>query len=325
VRFLVTGARAWDKPHVVEQAIRDHADGSDVVIVHGACPRGADLHAARVAAKYGLVQEPHPANWQTGHGAGPARNRAMVATLDPATDLVLAFVRDGSPGTANCIREARKVGLTVIEYHYEEEDMPDKTTTPPTLIERLIAAKQAIGAVGKGERNMQQGWNFRGIDAVINAVDGPLNDHGVFTYPCKVLSVKRGTASTAKGAVMNTVEVQVEYAFTDGVDTIFAQAPGEAFDSGDKATAKAMSVAYRTALIQTLRLPTTESDPDQMMYEAERRAPRMTDEELLAAIERTGDVNRLIEMYNAQDGGNRHRTVQEAFSTRGQKLREQGQ
>ena len=34
-------------------------------------------------------------------------------------------------------------------------------------------------------------------------------------------------------------------------------------DSGDKATAKAMSVAFRTALLQVFFLPTDEKDPDE--------------------------------------------------------------
>jgi hypothetical protein len=41
----------------------------------------------------------------------------------------------------------------------------------------------------------------------------------------------------------------------------------EAIDSGDKSTAKAMSVAYRTALLQALTLPTDEKDPDHDQYE----------------------------------------------------------
>ncbi len=38
-------------------------------------------------------------------------------------------------------------------------------------------------------------------------------------------------------------------------------------DSGDKATAKAMSVAYRIALIQALNAPTGDPDPDTQTYE----------------------------------------------------------
>ena len=50
----------------------------------------------------------------------------------------------------------------------------------------------------------------------------------------------------------------------------------EVVDSGDKATAKAMSVAFRTALLQALCLPTDEPDPDASSYE------RSSSEDVLA-------------------------------------------
>jgi hypothetical protein len=151
--------------------------------------------------------------------------------------------------------------------------MTDTTATPGNLVQKLIAAKKAIGVVRKNETNEQQKFKFRGIDAVINACSGPLNDQGILTYPVETVSVEQGTATTRGGAVMNTVTVVMRYAFTDGKDIIEFSAPGSAFDSGDKATAKAVSVAYRTALLQALQLPTDEPDPDSDVYDAQIRRP----------------------------------------------------
>ena len=53
-------------------------------------------------------------------------------------------------------------------------------------------------------------------------------------------------------------------------DAIVGTVAAEAMDSGDKATAKAMSVALRTFLLQVLALPTDEPDPDSFSYEASR-------------------------------------------------------
>jgi hypothetical protein len=47
-------------------------------------------------------------------------------------------------------------------------------------------------------------------------------------------------------------------------------------DSGDKAIAKAMSVAFRTALLQTLALPTDEADPDTSSYQRSEPKPSAT-------------------------------------------------
>lgn len=139
------------------------------------------------------------------------------------------------------------------------------------LNEAVIAVMAEVRAVGKDGRNQQQNFNFRGIDATVNALSPAMRKHGVTVYP-SIVSLNRGQATTGKGSVMNTVDVIVDYVFTgpEG-DTLTARVPGEAFDSGDKATAKAMSVAFRTCLLQTFALPTQETDPDAESHDAQPR------------------------------------------------------
>lgn len=190
-----------------------------------------------------------------------------------------------------------------------------------SLVEKLLAVKRSVGGVSKGDRNAQQGFNFRGIDAVMNAVAGPFIKHGIMAYPAHIRSVKRGTASTAKGSVMNTVEVIVQYAFTDGHDTLFFEAPGEAFDSGDKATAKAMSVAYRTALLQALTLPTDEPDPDSETYDAQPQpVEQITDEQLLKKIEASTTLDEMRGLWTDQKISSRSAAVQKKASEKVSRL-----
>lgn len=135
----------------------------------------------------------------------------------------------------------------------------------PVLLTRI---KEAVGAVGKDDRNASQGFNFRGVDAVVNAVAPHLIEAGVSVLP-NVRTYDYGSVEVGKSRTpMGHARVVVEYTFVgpDG-DTLVCSAPGEAMDSGDKATAKAMSVAYRTALLQALTLPTTEMDPDAVSYQ----------------------------------------------------------
>lgn len=195
--------------------------------------------------------------------------------------------------------------------------MTEESTTTETmsLVQRLVAVKKDIGAVGKGERNAAQGFNFRGIDAVLNAVAGPLMKHGVMVFP-SVVEVNKGTATTAKGSTMNTYILTVDYTFTDGEDSITTRVVGEAFDSGDKAASKAMSVAYRTALIQALSLPTDEPDPDQDVYEATPEVPQMSDEDLLAEIEARTDVDKVKELWAEQRMHLRSVSIQGAIKKR---------
>jgi len=132
-----------------------------------------------------------------------------------------------------------------------------------------------VGAVKKGDRNTTQNYSFRGVDAVVNAVYPALLEHGVTVQP-NVRSYDYGTVEVGQGErrkPMGHARVVVEYTFTSSEDgsSVTASAAGEAMDSGDKATPKAMSIALRTALLQSLMLPTDDPEPDAHSYE--RSAP----------------------------------------------------
>lgn len=161
-----------------------------------------------------------------------------------------------------------------------------------TIYELLSKVSSDVGAVRKRERNSQQNFNFRGIDAVVNAVHPALSKHGVVVVP-KLLDKELRESRTARGNTMVNVYLTVEYTFygPEG-DCVQAVIAAESFDSGDKATAKAMSVALRTALLQTLMLPTDEPDPDHSTYER-GVAPGVEDTEIESA-----DVAGLRALWN---------------------------
>jgi hypothetical protein len=150
------------------------------------------------------------------------------------------------------------------------EPVPEPT---PTINEVIRYVKADVGAVGKHDRNTQQNYDFRGIDAVVNAVSAALIKHGVNTVP-KLEKITYGTVEVgAKRTPMGHALVEVTYEFVGPAGDMYApRVPGEAMDSGDKATPKAMSVAYRTALLQLLTLPTDENDPDSQSYERSGRS-----------------------------------------------------
>lgn len=123
-RALVTGSRSWPAPDVVWSALNDAqrealTEGRPMVVVHGACPRGADAHAAEWAAvarqfTTAVVEESHPADWRPGgtldRAAGFRRNAAMVQL---GADVVLAFIKDGSRGASHTARLAEQAGIPV--------------------------------------------------------------------------------------------------------------------------------------------------------------------------------------------------------------------
>jgi hypothetical protein len=123
-RILVTGSRTWDDIEAVAAAIDtavDESGASEVVVVHGACPRGADQMAAEYVEEtsgwYGdflarqVTEERHPADWERlGKRAGFARNAEMV---NLGADICLAFIRDGSRGATHTADLAEKAGIPV--------------------------------------------------------------------------------------------------------------------------------------------------------------------------------------------------------------------
>lgn len=155
-------------------------------------------------------------------------------------------------------------------------------TPPPSIHAALAAVMDDCTHVAKRDRNEHQRFLFRGIDAVVNAVGPILRKHRVTVRPV-VNSVVYDQVQTSTGKPATACRVVVDYVFgaADGSE-LTATVAAEAWDNGDKAAPKAMSVAFRTALLQTLALPTDEPDPDSQTFQRatgspEAAAPRITD------------------------------------------------
>ena len=143
----------------------------------------------------------------------------------------------------------------------------------PTVIEALSAVMADVQAISKTQRNEQQKYLFRGIDAVMNAVGPSMRIHGVVVMPEHVETHYRDAQTTSGKATREVTLLATYRIYGPAGDSVTMQAPGESLDSGDKGTAKAMSVAYRTALLQALTIPTDEPDPDTYTYERTAEAP----------------------------------------------------
>lgn len=136
------------------------------------------------------------------------------------------------------------------------------------IYEAISNVMAEIGAIGKEKKNQQQGFMYRGIDDVMNALQPALVKHKVFITP-EVLSEQREERASKNGGVMFSVRLEISYKFytTDG-SFINTKVIGEAMDSGDKATNKAMSIGYKYACFQVFCIPTEEmKDPDAEIHE----------------------------------------------------------
>jgi hypothetical protein len=148
--------------------------------------------------------------------------------------------------------------------------MADTQTSSPAVyraIAEVMADLSKIG-IGKESRNQQQGYQFRGIDAVLNALSPLLAKHGLVVLP-RMTERTVTERHTAKGGVLFYVVVAAEFDFIAAEDGSVhtARMYGEAMDSGDKATNKAMSAAYKYAAFQTFCIPTEAEDADAVTHD----------------------------------------------------------
>ena len=145
-------------------------------------------------------------------------------------------------------------------------------TTTPAIYAALNAIMGEIGHIGKEKRNEQQGFMFRGIDQVMNVLKPLLAKHGVCIVP-EVIDRQREERVTEKAyngqvkrstLIYSILTVKHHFTALDGSEVV-STTIGEGMDSGDKASNKAMAIAFKYACFQVFCIPTeemTKEDPD---------------------------------------------------------------
>lgn len=137
-----------------------------------------------------------------------------------------------------------------------------------------VAGELAHGGISKNQRNTQGvGYNFRGIDDVYNAVGPLLAKHGLSILP-RTLSRECVERVSGQGKALFYVTVEAEFDFVSSEDGSkhTVKMYGEAMDSGDKATNKAMSAAYKYAMFQAFCIPTEgDNDADSQTHQVASR------------------------------------------------------
>lgn len=161
----------------------------------------------------------------------------------------------------------------------------------PGIHEAIAAIVRETDAITKDRRNTQQGYQFRGIDDVYNAIHPLFARHGVFSVPT-VTAERTEERTTKNGSALIYRVLTVKYTFyaADG-SSIESVVMGEGMDSGDKASNKAMAVAHKYALMQLLAIPTDDvKDPEVDSHEVAPKAPAQSpDKKVLADIKAVFD------------------------------------
>ena len=141
------------------------------------------------------------------------------------------------------------------------------------IIEALSSIMAEIGAIGKSRKSTGVNFAYRGIDDVMNELHPLLSKHQVLTVP-EVVEHHREERQTATGKPMiySIMTVKIHFVAVDGSEVV-ATVVGEGMDMSDKASNKALAIAYKYACFQVLCIPTEEmakADPDGYMPEASR-------------------------------------------------------
>jgi len=189
------------------------------------------------------------------------------------------------------------------------------------VYEKIAAITQELSRIGiaKDSKNSQQGYQFRGIDQVYGALSPLLAKHGLCILP----RVKERTVlerQTKSGGALFYTTLVVEFDFVaaeDGSKHIVITV-GEAMDSGDKSSNKAMSAAYKYAAFQAFCIP-TEGDNDADATTHEVAATPMTDPAIETAIDLAANMTELTALFKqlSQDERKAHQAL---FSARKAKL-----
>lgn len=146
--------------------------------------------------------------------------------------------------------------------------------TGPAVYRAISRVMDEIGRTGMGKEgyNQSQKFNFRGIDQVYEVLNPLMVKHGLMILP-RYGAVQRDQYTTKSGGTMFSVSIPGEFDIVCAEDgschTVCII--GEGMDTGDKATNKAMSVAYKYAAIQIFCIPVKgNDDPDAHSPEAVR-------------------------------------------------------
>lgn len=126
------------------------------------------------------------------------------------------------------------------------------------IYSKMIAILKEVEFISKAKTNTSQNYKFRGIDDMYNALHDLFAKHEVF-ITSEVLKESREERQTQKGGILLYTILDVKFTCwaIDG-SSIYSIMKGEAMDSGDKASNKAMSTALKYFLMQTFLIPTEE-------------------------------------------------------------------
>lgn len=172
---------------------------------------------------------------------------------------------------------------------------------------QAVAAQMAKDGIGKSRENKEQKFKFRGIDETLNALAPVLAEHGLVVLPRMIARMMTERVSRS-GSPLFSVVVEAEFDFVASEDGSkhTVKTFGEAMDTADKATNKAMSIAYKYAAFLAFCIPVEGmgEDADATKHDVAAATPQaptgFTDwADDMSALAQTVDIETFRDSYKA--------------------------
>lgn len=156
------------------------------------------------------------------------------------------------------------------------EVVDDKTgeVLPISRGDALFVAMSCVKHVSKDSKGA--GYQYRGIEAIMQAARPALKAANMSCRPVDIELIERESRLSSAGKALIYTMVRVTFRYATPDEEFDVKVIGEAFDSGDKGMAKAISVAQRTAHILALQIPTGEDteEGEQHQVSSETKATK---------------------------------------------------
>jgi len=152
-----------------------------------------------------------------------------------------------------------------------EEELPELSETERYVpvhvaVARVMADLRAVGKEGQYAQGNTR-YKYRGVDQVVNAIRPLLVRHGLLMIPTGCYTEYRDVERAGGGRSHECTCIMDYDLIGPKGDSLRVRAAGESLDTSDKSAAKAQSVAWRTALVQTFTVATEDTDPDELRIE----------------------------------------------------------
>lgn len=129
----------------------------------------------------------------------------------------------------------------------------------PNVHQAIAETMHLVRAVGKWGQNREQNYSFRSVDDFMTALNPAMAKAGVHIVPTVLQRIVDESHKTSSNKVQRWVDLEVRFRIYgpagDFVDVITW---GESRDAADKATNKAMTAAFKYAILQAFMVPTVD-------------------------------------------------------------------